>query len=128
VEVSRQLRQAQQEASGGRASLGFRSSRLRTLATVKTAAGNCTGSTLALASGRHIRLDQIAQISDTIAERRASGASLDGQPVVAFEVVRSRGESEVAVGSAVRAALEQLQPAATRHRTDPLAFDFVTPG
>lgn len=124
VEVSRQLRQTQQEASGGRASLGSGEQPLRTMATVKTAQEIATIE-LALASGRHIRLDQIAQISDTIAERRA-GALLDGKPVVAFEVVRSRGESEVAVGSAVRAALEQLR----KQRPDialTLAFDFVTP-
>ncbi len=124
VEVSRQLRQIQQEASGGRASLGSGEQPLRTMATVKTAQEIATIE-LALASGRHIRLDQIAQISDTIAERRA-GALLNGKPVVAFEVVRSRGESEVAVGSAVRAALEQLR----KQRPDielTLAFDFVTP-
>jgi multidrug efflux pump subunit AcrB len=124
VEVSRQLRQIQQEASGGRASLGSGEQPLRTMATVKTAQEIATIE-LALASGRHIRLDQIAQISDTIAERRA-GALLNGKPVVAFEVVRSRGESEVAVGTAVRAALEQLR----KQRPDialTLAFDFVTP-
>ena len=124
VEVSRQLRQIQQEASGGRASLGSGEQPLRTMATVKTAQEIATIE-VALASGRHIRLDQIAQISDTIAERRA-GALLNGKPVVAFEVVRSRGESEVAVGTAVRAALEQLR----KQRPDielTLAFDFVTP-
>jgi len=124
VEVSRQLRQIQQEASGGRASLGSGEQPLRTMATVKTAQEIATIE-VALASGRHIRLDQIAQISDTIAERRA-GALLNGKPVVAFEVVRSRGESEVAVGTAVRAALAQLR----KQRPDielTLAFDFVTP-
>jgi multidrug efflux pump subunit AcrB len=124
VEVSRQLRQVQQEASGGRASLGSGEQPLRTLATVKTAE-EIARIELALASGRHIRLDQIAQISDTFAERRAS-ALLDGKSVVAFEVVRSRGESEVAVGAAVRVALDQLR----QQRPDitlNLAFDFVTP-
>jgi len=124
VEVSRQLRQVQQEASGGRASIGSGEQPLRTLATVKTA-DEIARIELALASGRHIRLDQIAQISDTFAERRAS-ALLDGKSVVAFEVVRSRGESEVAVGAAVRAALDQLR----QQRPDitlSLAFDFVTP-
>jgi multidrug efflux pump subunit AcrB len=43
-------------------------------------------------------------VSDTIAEPRAA-ALLDGKPVVGFEVARSRGESEVAVGAGVRAAL-----------------------
>ena len=51
-----------------------------------------------LSDGRRIRLDQVARISDTIAEPRAA-ALLDGKPVVGFEVARSRGASEVEVGA-----------------------------
>lgn len=124
AEVSRQLRQVQREASGGRASLGDAEQPLRTIPNVRTAP-EIAALEIALASGRHIRVDQIAQVSDTAAERRAA-ALLDGKPVVAFEVVRSRGESEVAVGVAVRAALQQLQAAHPDLQLT-LAFDFVTP-
>jgi multidrug efflux pump subunit AcrB len=74
---------------------------------------------------KRIRLDQVATITDTVAEPRAA-ALLDGKPVVGFEVARSRGASEVEVGAAVRAALADLQ---TAHPDMELteSFDFVTP-
>jgi preprotein translocase subunit SecF len=124
AEVSRQLRQVQQDASGGRVSLGVGEQPLRTLGTVASAA-EIAAIELATANGRHVRLGQVAQVSDSYAERRAA-AFLNGKPVIAFEVVRSRGESEVAVGAAVRATLAQLR----EQRPDvelTLAFDFVTP-
>ena len=49
-------------------------------------------------------LDQLAAVSDTVAERR-SAALLDGKPVVGFEIVRSRGAGEVDVADGVRAEL-----------------------
>ena len=80
---------------------------------------------LSLSDGRRIRLDQIATVSDTVAERR-SAALLDGKPVVGFEVSRSRGASEVEVGQGVRATLERLKQS---HPDVTLteAFDFATP-
>ncbi|MEY2685665.1 MAG: Swarming motility protein SwrC [Pseudomonadota bacterium] len=124
AEVSRQLRQVQQEASGGRMDLGQGEQPVRTLATVQTAeeVGRIE---LATSRGAPIRLDQVAQVTDTLAEPRAF-ASLDGQPVVGFEVVRSRGESEVAVGALVRQALADYR-AANPDLTITEAFDFVTP-
>jgi multidrug efflux pump subunit AcrB len=124
AEVSRQLRNVQTESAGGRADLGGGEQPVRTLATVQTAA-QLGALDLPLAGGRHIRLDQVATVTDTIAERR-SAALLDGKPVVGFEVARSRGESEVAVGAAVHQALSELQ---AQHPDVQLvkAFDFVTP-
>jgi multidrug efflux pump subunit AcrB len=46
----------------------------------------------------------VATVSDTVAEPRAA-ALLNGKPVVGFEVARSKGESEVAVGAAILKAL-----------------------
>jgi multidrug efflux pump subunit AcrB len=130
AEVSRQLRQVQQEAAGGRTDLGGSEQAVRTLGTVGTAE-EIAGLELALSGagaegqGRRVRLDQVATVSDTVAEARAA-AYLDGRSVVGFEVARSRGESEVAVGAAVRAALEELK---ARYPDIELtqAFDFVTP-
>ena len=123
-EVSRQLKQVQQEGSGGRMELGVGEQPVRTLATVKTAqeVGQIE---LATARAGRVRLDQIATVSDTLADQR-SAASLNGKPVVGFEVVRSRGESEVAVGRLVRQALADF-----RLKNPDIeiteAFDFVTP-
>ncbi len=124
AEVSRQLRQVQQESSGGRMQLGEAEQPVRTLATVQTAA-EVGRIELATSRGARVRLDQLATVSDTLAEPRAF-ASLDGRPVVGFEVVRSRGESEVAVGALVRRALDDYR-AANPDLEITEAFDFVTP-
>ncbi len=123
-EVSRQLKQVQQEGSGGRMDLGVGEQPVRTLATVKTAqeVGRIE---LATARGVRVRLDQIASVSDTLADPR-SAASLNGTPVVGFEVVRSKGESEVAVGRLVRQALADFR-AQNPDIELTEAFDFVTP-
>ena len=124
AEVSRQLKQVQQEGSGGRMNLGVGEQPVRTLATVKTAqeVGQID---LATSRGARVRLDQVATVTDGLADLR-SAASLNGQPVVGFEVVRSRGESEVAVGKGVRQALADF-----RLKNPDIeiteAFDFVTP-
>ena len=125
AEVSRQLRQVQQESTGGRTDLGGSEQPVRTLATVKTAR-EIGLIEIPLAGGsRSVRLQDVATISDTWAEPR-SAALLDGKPVVGFEVARSRGESEVEVGAGVRRALDALRAA---HPDIELtqAFDFVTP-
>jgi multidrug efflux pump subunit AcrB len=124
AEISHQLRNVQTESAGGRVDLGGGEQPVRTLATVQTAA-QLAALELPLPGGRRIRLDQVATVTDSIAERR-SAALLDGKPVVGFEVARSRGESEVAVGAAVHQALAQLK--AQRPDVQLVqAFDFVTP-
>ncbi|KQT12530.1 efflux RND transporter permease subunit [Ramlibacter sp. Leaf400] len=124
ADVSRQLRQVQTESAGGRLDLGDGEQPVRTLATVKTAR-EIGEIDITLASGRSMKLRDVATVSDTTAEPR-SAALLDGKPVVGFEVSRSRGESEVEVGGGIRAALEELK-AAHPHIQLTQAFDFVTP-
>ena len=124
AEVSKQLRQVQNESAGGRTDLGAGEQPVRTLATVKSAA-ELASLQLALSDGRRVRLDQLATVTDTVAERRAA-ALLNGQPVVGFEVARSRGSSEVEVGAAVQKALAELQSTHPDiHLTE--AFNFVQP-
>ncbi|WOB08371.1 efflux RND transporter permease subunit [Piscinibacter gummiphilus] len=124
ADVSRQLRQIQQEASGGRADLGGAEQSVRTLATVQTAQ-ELGAMEVTLSDGRHVRLDAIANVSDTVAERRQA-ALLNGKPVVSFEIVRSRGASEIDVTNGVRAALEKLK-AEHPDITITEAFNFVDP-
>ena len=126
ADISRQLRQVQTESAGGRTDVGGGEQPVRTLATVKTAREVALlDIPLTGGSGRHIRCEDVATVTDTIAERREA-ALLDGKPVVGFEVSRSRGESEVAVGAAVHKALDELK---RQHPDIQLvqAFDFVTP-
>ncbi len=107
AELSRQLKNVQQEAAGGRAQLGGAEQSVRTIATVQSAA-ELAALDIPLADGRHLRLDQVATVSDTVGERR-SGAFLNGKPVVAFEVVRALGAGEVDVLEGVQAALAELK-------------------
>jgi multidrug efflux pump subunit AcrB len=124
TDVSRALRQVQVESAGGRTDLGGAEQPVRTLATVRTAR-EIALMEVPLPGGRSVRLQDLATVSDTVAEPRAA-ALLDGVPVVGFEVARSRGESEVQVGAGVRRALDDLR-AAHPHIELTQAFDFVTP-
>jgi multidrug efflux pump subunit AcrB len=124
ADISRQLRQVQTESAGGRTDLGGSEQPVRTLATVRSAE-ELRDMQIPLSDGRSIRLDQVARVSDTIAEPRAA-ALLDGKPVVGFEVARSRGASEVEVGAAVQKTLRDLR---AQHPDIQLteAFNFVDP-
>ena len=109
AEVSHQLRHAQLEAPGGRGDVGGAEQAVRTIATVESAE-MLARIDIPLADGRSVRLGQIAAVRDTTAERR-SVAMLDGKPVVAFEVSRTRGASEITVAAGVRKAVQELQAA-----------------
>ncbi|MCX7175860.1 MAG: efflux RND transporter permease subunit [Proteobacteria bacterium] len=128
ADVSRQLRLMQREASGGRADIGGIEQSLRTIATVGSAE-ELAALEIVLGegsnAGRRVRLDQIATVSDTVAEQR-SAALLNGKPVVGFEIVRSRGAGEVDLAIGVRATLEQLK---AEHPDIVIteAFNFVDP-
>ncbi|MGD9945821.1 MAG: efflux RND transporter permease subunit, partial [Burkholderiaceae bacterium] len=124
AEISRQLRQIQQDAAGGRSDIGGAEQSVRTIATVRSAA-ELAALSITLNDGRRIRLDQVARVADTVAERR-SAALLNGAPVVGFEITRSRGAGEVDVRDGVLAALDRLraeQPGITITE----AFNFVDP-
>ena len=124
ADISRQLRQVQQEASGGRADIGGAEQSVRTIATVQTA-DELAAMEIPLSDGRSIRLDDVAKVEDTVAERR-SIALLNGEPVVGFEIVRSLGASEVTVMKGVRESLRLMQE---KHPDLVVteAFNFVTP-
>ncbi len=124
ADISRQLKQMQSDSSGGRTDVAGGEQAVRTLGSV-TDAQTLSRISLTLSDGRRLRLEQVASISDTVAEPR-SAALLNGQAVVGFEVSRSRGASEIEVGAAVQKALADLRAA---HPDIELteAFDFVSP-
>ena len=123
-DVSRQLRQVQQDAPGGRSDIGGAEQAVRTLATVQSA--EALGRLeIALSDGRRVRLDQIARVTDTVAEPRAV-ALLNGKPVVGFELTRSKGAGEVAIAADVRARVEALRQSHPEI-TFTEAFNFVDP-
>src|SRR5690606_3264305 len=107
ADISRQLRQVQREASGGRTDIGDAEQSVRTLGTVQTA-DELAAMQIPLSDGRRIRLDQVAKVSDTVGEQRTA-AILNGKPVVGFEITRTRGAGEVEVSDGVKVALERLR-------------------
>jgi multidrug efflux pump subunit AcrB len=124
AEVSRQLRAVQQEAPGGRTDLGGVEQAVRTIATVQTAA-ELGALEIPLNDGRRVRLDQIATVTDGVAEKR-SAALLNGKPVVGFEIARALGAGETDVAEGVRAALVELR-ATHPDIAVTEAFNFVDP-
>jgi multidrug efflux pump subunit AcrB len=107
VDVSRQLRSVQREAPGGRGDVSGAEQSVRTIATVKSAQ-ELALLDIPLPDGRRVRLDQIANVTDSVAEPRAV-AEQDGKKVVGFEVFRTKGASEIEVARGARAAIAELQ-------------------
>ena len=109
ADVSHQLRRTQQEVPGGRGDVSGAEQAVRTIATVQTVA-QLAALDIPLADGRRVRLDQVAKVIDTVAEQRAL-ALADGVRVVAFEVSRAKGASEIDVAKKVRVAVDELRKA-----------------
>jgi len=124
ADISRQLRQIQQDASGGRSDIGGSEQSVRTIATVHRA-DELGAMDIVLTDGRRIRLDQVATVSDTVGEQRTA-ALLNGKPVVGFEITRSKGAGEVEVADAVKVVLDKLK---AEHPDIEIteAFNFVDP-
>ncbi len=109
ADISNRLGQMQQDAPGGRGDVGGGIQSVRTLGRVGTAT-ELGAIEIPLSNGRHVRLDQLATIRDTIAER-STHALLDGKSVVGFQVTRVRGASEIDVVEGVRIAVTKLSDA-----------------
>lgn len=124
ADVSRQLKSVQQEQSGGRAELGEQKQPIRTLGAVQSAEA-LKDLRIPLSNGKIITLGEVANVRDSFADP-TTAAFLDGKPVVAFEVARSRGAGEVDVGRGVMQALEQIK-AQYPDLTFKTAFDMVQP-
>ncbi len=124
AEISRGLKSVQIEASGGRADVAGQEQLLRAIGTVESAEalGNLP---INLADGRKIKLSRVATIKEGVQEPR-SAALINGKSVVGFEVTRSRGASELEVGTGVTKALTALRAAHPNIRIE-TAFDFVKP-
>ena len=105
--VSAQLARLQVELSGGRTTVGGAEQSVRTVATVRTAA-DLANYPISLPDGRSVRLSSLASVTDGTAEPREV-ALLDGKPVVSVSLQRASDTSAVAVGTAVRAKIAELQ-------------------
>jgi multidrug efflux pump subunit AcrB len=107
ADVSRRLRGYNVDLTGGRAELGGQDQSIRTLAGARTL-NELAGTMIALPHGGEVRLDDLGRVSDTIAEPRTF-ARLDGEPIVAFSILRSKGASDVTVAEEVEKRVEDLK-------------------
>jgi hydrophobe/amphiphile efflux-1 (HAE1) family protein len=108
-EVNRQLRATNIDLAGGRGDIGGREQAIRTLAGQKTIE-DLARTMIALPGGRYVRLDALGTVTDAVAEPRKY-ADLNGKPVVAFSISRSKGASEVVVARAVADKIADLSKA-----------------
>ncbi len=106
IDVSRRLRVMQQESPSGRGDVSGARQNIRTIATAKSVA-DLAATELPLPDGRRIRLDQVATVTDTVAEL-SSVALEDGKPVVSIEILRTRGAGDVDVAEGVHRSMAAL--------------------
>ncbi|WP_372619243.1 efflux RND transporter permease subunit [Falsiroseomonas sp.] len=108
-QVNEQLRAQNVNLPGGRGTLGAGEQAIRTLGSAPSVEA-LRERPITLPGGRTARLSDIAEVSDATAEVRTA-ARLDGRPVVAFEVMRTRDSSEVRVAEGVAAKVAELEAA-----------------
>ncbi len=107
--VSQQVRATNADLGAGRAELGAGEQAIRTLGDASTAE-NLADTTIALPSGRFVRLGDLGQVVDTYEELR-SFSRFNGERVVTFAVFRAKGASEVSVAETVNATLDKIRAA-----------------
>jgi multidrug efflux pump subunit AcrB len=105
--VSQQLRMTNTDLGAGRSTLGVGEQAIRTLGDARTAE-SLAETTIALPSGRYVRLADLGTVIDTYEEPR-SFARFNGEEVVVFSVFRAKGASEVSVAERVEAELATLR-------------------
>ena len=106
TQLSNQITGIQQDSSGGEAEVGKTTQTIRVLGAVERAS-DLNNLQVAVPTGGTQALGRMAQITDGAADP-SSIAKLDGQTVVAFNITRSRGASEVEVMELVNAELAKL--------------------
>jgi multidrug efflux pump subunit AcrB len=107
VEVNRQLRQLNLDAPGGRAQIGGGEQAIRVLGGASSAFA-LADTQITVPGGRSVRLSDIAEVYDGVAEVR-SISRFNGRPATTFGVFKGRGASDVAVHDRVLEEVAQLE-------------------
>jgi multidrug efflux pump subunit AcrB len=123
-QLSQQIAGIQQDSSGGEAEVGNTTQTIRVLGAVERA-NELNDVQVAVPTGGTQALGRMAQITDGAADP-SSIAKLDGKTVVAFNVTRSRGASEVDVMALVDDELAKLT-ADTGNISIEKVYDRATP-
>jgi hydrophobe/amphiphile efflux-1 (HAE1) family protein len=105
--VNLQIRALNIDLPGGRGKVGSAEQSIRTLGSAATVP-QLGATEIMLPNGKHARLDTLGTVTDGTSEVRQM-ALLDGNPVVAFSVVRSTGSNIVDVERAVDKKISVLE-------------------
>ena len=124
AQLSQQVAGIQQDSSGGEAKVGKTTQTIRVLGAVERAR-ELNDLQIAVPTGGTQALGRMAQITDGAADPD-SVAKLDGQTVVAFNITRSRGASEVDVTKRVDAELAKMSKDITNVKVEKV-YDRATP-
>ncbi len=124
AQLSQQIAGIQQDSAGGEAEVGNTTQTIRVLGAVERAR-ELNDLQIAVPTGGTQALGRMAKITDGAADPR-SVAKLDGETVVAFNITRSRGASEVEVTKKVDEALAQLSAEMNNIRVEKV-YDRATP-
>ncbi|MEZ5500113.1 MAG: efflux RND transporter permease subunit [Steroidobacteraceae bacterium] len=107
VEVNNQLRQRNVDAAGGRVQVGGGEQAIRVLGGAGSAE-QLSEVQIAVAGGRNVRLGDIADVRDSVAERRTI-SRWNGREATNFGVFKARGSSDVATLGRVEAELAKIR-------------------
>jgi len=106
-QVSSQLRALNADLPGGEARVGGQAQAIRTLGSAQTVYG-LANTRIVGADGRVARLADLGTVTDSASDLN-SVSRYNGQPVVGFMVLRSRGASEVQVFDRMAERVEQIE-------------------
>lgn len=123
-QLSQQIAGIQQDSAGGEAEVGTTTQTIRVLGAVERAR-ELNDLQIAVPTGGTQALGRMAEVTDGAADP-SSVAKLDGKTVVAFNITRSRGASEVEVTKRVDAALAQLSAEMSNIEVEKV-YDRATP-
>jgi multidrug efflux pump subunit AcrB len=123
-DVSTQLKSVQVNSSGGRGEVGGQRQTIRTLGAVSSIE-ELSALPIPLANGNQVRLDQIAKVSDSFSDR-SSLAYFDGQPIVAMQIKRSSGYSDIGVADGIEKVVSAFAAAHSEVSIEQ-AYTTVTP-
>ncbi|SCX26327.1 Multidrug transporter MdtB [Agrobacterium sp. DSM 25558] len=123
-DVNSQVEAVQSDLSGGKGRIGGESQSVRTLAAAKNA-DEIRALPIPLSKGSWVRLDEVATVTDTHSDL-TSLAYLNGKPVIAAQIKRSKGYSDTAVTDRVREAIK-IFAAANPQVTIEEAYNTVVP-
>ena len=109
VQVNQQLRSVNLNAAGGRAEIAGSEQSVRVIGNARSAL-SLANSEIAIPGGRRIKLADIADVKDMYGEQR-SYALMNGRQVVAFDILRAKGASDVSVYDGAIKAMREMEKA-----------------